>query len=315
VPDLVDDATGGSRPGREEQWGPITLYLVRLAQEAHDWAGAERLQRAQVAWLRQQAAPLLAGDGDLSGDKTVRSLAVSLESLGSVLREQQKLACVEFYEEGFQLCKRIGDDAEAAICAFNLGHAYTALPALRDLDAAEHWYRRSLTLRAEGDRKGRGGCLAQLGQVAYERFKEAKEQTGEGAAQARLQYLNDALRYYHQALDLLPADAVDDLAATHNALGVIYDDAGDVARAVQHFNDAVRYLEAAGDFYHAGIVRSNLALPLARQGRWTDALAYARAALRDFQRYHGRAAADEEDTLQLIADIEKAQRGEPPASS
>jgi hypothetical protein len=59
VPDFVDPTTDGSLPGREEQWGMITEYRVRLAREARQWADAERLQRARVEWGRRRAAPYL----------------------------------------------------------------------------------------------------------------------------------------------------------------------------------------------------------------------------------------------------------------
>ena len=60
--------------------------------------------------------------------------------------------------------------------AFNLGHAYKDLPALRDLDEAERWYQRSLELFAEGDQIGKSKCYSQLGLVAYERFNDAKKE-------------------------------------------------------------------------------------------------------------------------------------------
>jgi len=57
VPDLVDPQTEGPLPGREEQWGLVTEYRVRLAMEARECEQAERLQRAQVEKTRKNAAP------------------------------------------------------------------------------------------------------------------------------------------------------------------------------------------------------------------------------------------------------------------
>ena len=74
----------------------------------------------------------------------IRTLAVSLEALGHILREQGSPDCVAAYEEAIRHCQRIGDTADEAITHFNLGHAYKDLPAIRDLDAAEAAYRRSL---------------------------------------------------------------------------------------------------------------------------------------------------------------------------
>ncbi len=47
----------------------------------------------------------------------------------------------------FDQYQRIGDTAAEAIAHYNLGHAYMDLPAIRDLDAAEAAYQRSLELR------------------------------------------------------------------------------------------------------------------------------------------------------------------------
>ena len=55
VPDFVDPATDGPRPGRESAWSLVTQYRVHLAREAREWANAERLQRVCVEWDRQSA--------------------------------------------------------------------------------------------------------------------------------------------------------------------------------------------------------------------------------------------------------------------
>ena len=71
--------------GREEQWGFVTQYRVRLAMEARNLAEAERLQRVRVEWNRRRAASLLARPAESlsAGEKnTLRTLAVSLNNLG-----------------------------------------------------------------------------------------------------------------------------------------------------------------------------------------------------------------------------------------
>jgi tetratricopeptide (TPR) repeat protein len=305
VPHYVDPATDGPRPGREAQWSLVTEYRVRLAMEARRWAEAERLQRARVDWTREQAAEVLAlpqAALDDAARHRIRTLAVSVSQLGQILREQGDPACIEAYEEDFRLSKRIGDEPGAAVTAFNLGHTYKDLPALRDLDAAERWYRRSLDLRAAGDRLGRGKCVDQLGLVAYERFREAREA---GAPEETLAaHLNEAAQQYHRALDLLPPNDVDDLAVAHNQLGLIYRNAGDLARSLRHYREAARYFEQAGHVYNAAKVRGNVAVTFAQAGRWPDALDYARAALRGYQTFGARAAQDIQDTQRLIAQIE-----------
>ena len=309
VPHYVDPATDGPRPGREADWGLVTEYRVRLARAARRWAEAERLQRARVGWDQEQAAEVLDAPEEALDDAArhrIRTLAVSLEQLGHILRGQAKPECILPYEEGAELCQRIGDKPEEAIIAFNLGCVYQELPALRDLDEAERWVRRSLELHAAGDRLGRGKCVGQLGGVAYERFKGARE--AGAPEETLLAHLNEAAQQYHGALDLLPPDAVNDLAVAHNQLGLIYRDAGDLARSLRHYRESIRYDEQAGNVYGAAQDRYNVALVFMDARRWQDALDYARAALRGFQTFGARAAQGIQDTRRLIAHIEQARQ-------
>ncbi|MEM9294120.1 MAG: tetratricopeptide repeat protein [Acidobacteriota bacterium] len=306
VPDFVDPETEGPLQGREEQWSLVTEYRVLLAEEELRWDEAERLQSVCVDWDRRRAAPFLELPREtLDGPQrnTVRSLAVSLHELGQTRRELGREDCVEAYEEALELAESIGERAVAAICAFNLGHVYKDLPALRDLQEVERWYRRSLDLRDERDRLGRGGCFAQLGSVAFERFKEARE--AKRPEEELLRHLNEAALSYHEALEHIPADVVDDLATIHNQLGNVYHTAVKTDRAVEHYREAIRYREAQGNVYGASQTRFNVALALAQAGRPHDGLEYARAALRGFESFGERAADKIQQTRQLTEAIEK----------
>jgi tetratricopeptide (TPR) repeat protein len=310
VPDLVDPATDGPRPGREEQWGLVNDYRVRLALQQRDYATAERLQRTRLARDRERAATALASpSAELDDDQRalLSTLAVGLHELGEILREQQQPACVEAYTEVLQLARRIGDRLHEAIAAYNLGHAYKDLPELRDLDKAARWYQYSLDHQDEADQLGRARCVAELGYVHWERFREAR---AAGRPQAELlAHLEAATDAYQQALDLLPADAVGDLAVAHNQLGNIYADGGQLDLALRHWQETIRYDEVAGNRYGAALTRSNVALALANQGRFGDGLLWAQAALRDFQTYGDRAAANIAQSQRLIAAIEQALVG------
>ena len=298
--------TDRCRGGRSD-WSLVTEYRVRLAREERQWAEAERLQTVRVDWNRRRAAPALARPaGELEGEErnAIRTLAVSLGLLGYISREMGRESCVPAYEESMELNTRIGDRAGAAICAFNLGNAFKNLPALRDLDRAEGWYRRSLELCEEHERHDRGQCVGQLGNVAYERFLDAR--TADRPEEELLRYLNEAVRRYQEALDLLPADAVNDLAVTHNQLGTIFHSAGDLDRAAHHYRESIRYEEAQGNLYGAAQTRFNVAIALYIAGRRADAVEYAEAALRGFEPYGAGAAEDIEDTRRLIAEIRGA---------
>jgi tetratricopeptide (TPR) repeat protein len=104
-------------------------------------------------------------------------------------------------------------------------------------------------------------------------------------------------------LELIPADAVNDLAVSHNQLGTIYSYAGDLDRALSHFRDSIRYEEQQGNLYGSSQTRFNVAVALADAGRIQDALAYAEAALRGFDSYGESAEEDVQRTRRLIEQV------------
>ncbi len=62
-----------------------------------------------------------------------------------------------------------------------------------------------------------------------------------------------------------------------------------------------------GDVFRAGTRRQNVALLLARQGRFSDALLYARAALTNFESFGDHAADRITQAQELIAQIKGLQ--------
>lgn len=309
VEEIVPDFVGADDlplSGREEGWSLVTEYRVRLARESHDLVEAERLQRFRVDWDRSRATSLLASLAEsLSAgeESTIRNLGASLEQLGHIQREQGKTECVDSYEEAIPMYQQSGDKPAEAAAAFNLGHAYKNLPALRNLDEAERWYRRSLELFAQNDLFNQSKGLSQLGLIAHERFKDAQK---EGKPEKEL--LKSAADFYERALTITPPDAVNSLAVKHAQLGNIYNDAGALDKALNHWQEAGNYFEKEGNLYDSGRLRQNIAIALANDGRLTNALLYARAALRNFESYGGRAKEDEDKAKYVIAEIEKAMK-------
>ena len=304
VPDYVHPVHEGPLSGREADWVLVNQYRVQLAREERHWAEAERLQLLSVDWARQRAAPALALPAEkLSKNlwNSVRTLAVSVETLGHVQRELGQASCFSSYEEALALSERIGDRHEAAVCAFNLGHAYKDIPALLDLRQAQSWYERSLELLDGQDRKGQGLCLMQLGTVAYICFEEARAAERPGAELTS--WLQEAMARYHKALLLLPVESVADLGVVHNQLGMVYRMAGDLDNALTHYRKSIHYQEALGDLYGAAVPRFNVALALAGASRFDDASAFAHAALRGFESYGERAGENIQKTRKLIEEI------------
>jgi tetratricopeptide (TPR) repeat protein len=302
MPSLTDAASDGPFPGLEHEWAVLTSYRVAIARQARDWPAAGELQHALLSWRREWAAAALATPaGQLDDEQRgrIRTLAAVLHDLGQILREQNNPGCLLPYQEAAGLCQLIGARREEVTIALNIGAAYLDVPALRDLDQAECWYKRNLELEEPHDTLNHARVTGQLARVAYERFFSAR---GAGAEdeQVRAQR-NDAVQAYHRAIASFPADAVSDLAISHGQLGFIYGDAGDINQALDHYRQAIQYREREDNRFAAGNLRYTVALDLEKAGRTDDAVLYARAALRDYESGGPGAAAHADDARGLMA--------------
>ena len=307
TPDFVDPHTGRPFPGREDEWSIITSYRVLLAREERDLVMAERLQRLVVDWSREHARAALATAPDQRSTvqrDLVYNLNASVHELGEIQRESNDASCAESYREAFDLAESIADRAAQAVCALNLGVAYTNVAVLHNFDEAEHWLRQSLDLRPPADALGRGKTLAELGGLALLRFDDAVEKGR--PEEERLRLINDAAHHYHEALQLFPSTAIVELGVTHNQLGVIFQRVGDINRVLQHYQQSIRYKEQARDIVGAGETRFNVGVALFRAQRFDDARAYAQAALANFQSFGDRAAKHIQNAERLLAAIGKA---------
>ncbi len=304
--EFVDPTTDGPLPGCEEQWGIVTLYRVWLARETRNWAEAEGLQNALMAWARERAKPFLGQPSGALNDASrhiLRTFRVSLHELAQIQRERGRAACATHYQESLRIAELTGDRAGAAVVTFNLGTAYKDIPALRNLDEAQVWYRRSLDLTDESDRVGRAKCLTMLGNVALARVLGS--QTADASPDRNVSLVEEAMHLYHQSLAILPEDEITDRAIAHNQLGCAYAACEDIDRALVHYRDCIQLMEAADNVFGAAQTRSNVASTLAGAGRLTDAREYARAALRNFEAFGPRATAEAENARRLLAQIER----------
>jgi tetratricopeptide (TPR) repeat protein len=202
-----------------------------------------------------------------------------------------------------ELSERIGNRSQQSVVAFNLGHAYKNIPAMRDFDQAEHWYQRDLELMEDHDTLGRARTMNQFGNIANQRFKDALA-AGVPPEQL-LRHIDDAADAYTRALRLLPDDATHDLAVVHHGLGSIYGYVGDSARALGHYQQAIQYFEREDNRYGAGQVRNDATVILATAGRHHDALLYAQAALSDFEAVGPGAVSVADRLRRFTAELER----------
>lgn len=307
-------------PGREEEYSLVMGYCVRLAQlHERDLAKATALQEKLVGWGRRQTASLLAlpADAPLKNEQRnrLRSLGVWVFMLGLLLKEQGDAECLKLYQESLEIDRRIGDKAAQAVDEYNLGHAYKDLPAIRDLEAAEAAYQRSLDLRNPNDVVGGSMSINQIGMVHHDRFREARQR--KEPTETLRRHAQAAEERYLEGLRLCPEDALTLLAPIHNALANLYCEIGQFDEARAHYEQSAQYDEKAGDHFGSGQTRYNMALMYVRgaerekqPSQVRDSLlrarAYAEAALRDFRQYQGRVAEDEADARRLLHRINQA---------
>ncbi|MDQ5823731.1 MAG: CHAT domain-containing protein [Chloroflexota bacterium] len=324
VPLFVDTTSGHPLPGREDTWGLVTDYRVKFAREEHQLALAEQLHRPIVDWQRQRSAAALAKSGILNEEdtNTVASLAVALETLGSIRKEQGEADCLGYYEESVQLFKRIGRPTHDAIVSINLGTAYLLLPQIRDLDKAEEWFNRSMDLMQKDDALGRADVLRNLGDVAEARALQTLKasttaqdhQVGSELLRDFVRLLNEAIQYYYQSLAVLPNYATDRLVVTHAKLGQLinqgrtFDKTISHEASISHYRQAIRLAESVGDFHRAAQCRLSIAVTLAylpKPDYLQDALLYANTALQYFESTGSSAAGEARNARELIEHIEK----------
>jgi tetratricopeptide (TPR) repeat protein len=304
--DLIDPATNQPLPGREEHFGFVTDYRIKMALDARDWPTATHLQQLLTTRIRHDADAVLSVPSDQLDNNALsalRSLAVCIEMLGEILQQQGDPRCVHYYQEAVDLYRRIGAVHEQAVVEVKIGTAHLRVPDLRDLDLAQRHYQCALDLYEEQDYIGRAEAIGQLAGVHYQRFEDARSARSDGPI--LLRHLDNALRGYYQVLDLFPPDDLPRRAVAHGEIGIIYGTIGDLPTALTHFQQAISYEEASGNTYGAGRHRSNLAALLIMAGRTDEALDWAYAALRD-SRQVGPGAADLAARAQWV--IESAQQ-------
>jgi tetratricopeptide (TPR) repeat protein len=303
--------------GREDQYTFVMDYRVGLAIDYDlDLPRAAALQGKRVAWDRQRAASALALSSDAPLDPVqrnrIRTLGVSMEILGHILRNQKSGNCIACFEEAIACHRRTGDTATEAISQYNLGNAYIDIPAIRNLEAAEAAYQRGLDLLDPKDALGRSRCIQQIGMVHHKRFDESRER--DEPAETIVKHAQAAEQHYLQALALCPTTALTDLGTMHNQFGKLYAEVGQTEPTREHLEKAAQCFEQTDDRYNAGATRFNIALmylqaagreatPSRQRELLERAQAYAQAALRDFQHYQGRAAADEAKAQGLLERI------------
>jgi len=305
-PDCVNRTTQEALPGRERYWRALTEQRVRLARKRGMQTWAVEMQNLVVRYDRRMAADATAREPEsLTPDdrEAIRTLAFSLNHLGTICREDGRPSPAA-EEQAVELCEKLGDRERAARWAFELGASYTEVLSIRDLAKAERWLRRGLDLSSD-ERSEKARFLGALGQVAWERFRYARQ--SENPETELLRHLNDARNYYQRALEHDAADDYACLAGHNQQLGHVSYSLGDIDRALPYYRDSIRYDQIQGNIFGAARTRFNLAIALRDVGRLGEARRYALAAFSEMQAVSGDIAEGLLDrSRRLVGSIEGA---------
>lgn len=330
LPLFCDPTTDGPLPGRERLWSLVMGYRVELARRVkNDLEEALQLQRIRVEWGRRATASLLAlpaASLEATQRELVRGFAVALEDLAHTLRDMKQRECFDVYHEAFQLFQNLDAYNEQGVISLNLAEAHFSF---NEFDQCETWVRLSLLLLDEHDRLMRGECYSVLGKLYLEKGTIASQMHLKKASAndqgqfdslipEMIDYLQKADEYYTTALQEFPSDALEDLAEVHTQLGMTYmfgssiphlRDGGKGFRdlALEHQQEAIRYLDKIGNRLQAAYLRVQTATLLFLSDRLDDAQIYAQAALTILLDLGDKAAKQAEGAQELLQNIEQAR--------
>lgn len=253
----------------------IQGYLVDVLVRAHRLNEAERLQRQIVTRGREfLRSPAASGD---AMKESQAAFAACLQQFATIQKDLGSKECIKTLEEALELAQRTGDARLEGVVAYQMAGAYME-PNFRDLDAAEYWLTYALDLTPTQDRMGRGTVLSGLGGHALTKMND-----GACPEADRRRWLAEAIRNFEMALQVLPPEQVDARAACNANLGLAYFSAGgDLTRAVNSFQQALKLQEDHDNHHQAGVTRLNLARVLQAAGDPKRSRLFAEAALRTF---------------------------------
>ncbi|HEY6413740.1 MAG TPA: CHAT domain-containing protein [Edaphobacter sp.] len=307
--DFVDPKSDNALPSMEEWWFDITLLR---ASEARSRKGgvekAEQMYTRLIAFARHWSKGAVAKPStELNkGDRTALSgLATALQNYGVDQWLDANPKCVESLEESLKIAELLGDEDDREATIMHLAHAYMDLPSIRDLEKAEHFYRRVLDQATRRkDPRSMAHALHEVGQTLYWRFTE-ELQTEHPRVEKMNLLLNEALGYALKAAEVVPPN--NPFAShVHHLLGNIYDDAGQPDVAIPHYMRSIQIADASGDLGGAAKGRREMARAYMKTGRLENALAYAIAALENLETKTGTtvASGDIEASRSLVREIQ-----------
>ncbi len=304
IPDFVDPS-GDPMPGLGDEWSVVMRYRANLALRFGKLDEASCILQTLVHWHRDHLGDTTNTPPNILTriEEYDIGLIASLSELGALQMEINDSECIATLMSALKHAEQVGERSETAPICRNIAVAYLRCPSVQDLDHAEIWCTRALMLCELENRRLRANCLSDMGAIAHRRFREAY--ANRLPEEVLAGHMTDAYRFYSEAIELTPPDAVTELAPDYRELGAMLFEANNVEAALSCCRKALRCYEVAENVYRSANVRHTIAVGLGRAGRFNEALEYANAALRSYEACGEKAAAEVRQIEKLIGQIER----------
>jgi hypothetical protein len=320
LPDKKEIIVNGDSSKNKENLVAFLGYQYDLALDKQNYIDAERIRKEINKYMYENTVSLLklpVKKLDYAQRNRIRLLGVGVEKYGYLLAQQNKLNCINYYKEAYEIYKYISDKEAQSVLANLIGNFYLKESVERNFETASYWFKKSLRLCNKVNFIERCRILISLGNLALYQFLEARNQELCQDCQDKLQnYTRNALNRYQEALKLLnlmnqlghhplPFDL---LGAVHNGIGCVYGNTDRLEKALFHYKKAIEYAEEIEDDFFAATARYNIAIDLRKHPEekgFEDALLYAQSALHSFQTCGDIANTQVKMVQQLIVKIEQ----------
>lgn len=290
--------------GREWGWRQIMELRVEESFRRMDWKSTESLLRKIVTWdkheLEKHPCTLLPFEVPIAEVRDIM-LAGSLAKLGQIQANLGEQSAFQTLQEAFDFAVKQNNNSAAATAAAGLGRAYFSDTSPKSLDKAEEWLRRSIELMDPDNHHDLSLSWWVLGSIGTKRFGRAVQSKATSEIQKPL--FKEALDCFKMAATIVPQDYDDTIGKIYDGMGELFLFAKLWDKALESFDEAIKHFSRSVNVYLRGHSREQAGFVLFLTDRDSDAVAYLKLAIADFEASGDQAASSLERAKKLLVKI------------
>lgn len=292
--------------GREWAWRQIMVLRVEESFRRMSWHETTELQQKIVTWdqneLVKHPCTLVRFEVPPSPqDLRDTMLAGSLSKLGQLQANMGDKSAIKTLKAAYDLAMERNNKSSAAGAATGLGRAYFSGKSEHSLNQADEWFRRGIELMQPEDRHDLALAWWARGSVAARRFGKSFQSK---AAKAVTQVLfQNAMDCYKEAAKIVPEDSDDHLGKIYDGMGELFLFAHIWDKSLECFDEAIKHFSRSFNVYSRGHSREQAGFVLFVTDRDSDAVAYLKLAISDFEASGAQANSSLLKAKKLLADV------------